>query len=188
MTENELETLLEWRLKRGYKGLGIRNDDKAWVVNYGPSEARTSRNFSFNSEYDLQVLWQLDEACMFLEQACFKSNYNLKMFGLTRVSRVRKNITDGNDLEGVFLERHANGLIRLQFQLHMPPSRFKYTIPKKMHNNEMYISWCLAFGRQIRALCFDAKNNDLTRKKIDAAWLDFLTLLKDEHYPHGGKR
>ncbi len=177
MNENELKKLLLWRLKRGYRGLSLRPDKKAWVVNYGPNDKRTSKNFPFNARYDLMVLWQLDEACLFLENKSRKTDAQFQVFGKTRISRLRHKIADGNDLEGVFLEKHNNGLLRLQFQLYMPSVRYKYTIPKKLHD-PVSISWCLAFGRQLRALSFDKEMDNLSKENMDAAWLEFVQFLK----------
>ncbi len=183
MNDTELKQLLLWRLKRGYKGLTIRPDKKAWAVNYGPVGQRTSKNFPFNPEYDLLVLWQLDEACIFIESNSNKANAQYKMFGPTKVSRLRRELTDGNDLEGVFLEKHNNGLLRLQFQLYMPTIRYKYTIPKKLHD-PVSISWCLAFGRQLRALSFDKDMDDLSQDNMDVAWSEFVQFLKRKKNIH----
>ncbi len=178
MTEKELNQILLWRLKRGYKGLSLRSDKKAWVVNYGPTSKRTSRNFPFNAKYDLMVLWQLDEACAFVEEACLKINTRFQMFGPSRVSRLRNKMTDGNDMEGVSLEKHANGTLRLNFKLHMPSVRYKFSIPKKMHNDDIAIGWCLAFGRQMRGLSFDFKTDTLSEEIMQQAWGTFIENLK----------
>ena len=178
MNDAELKQLVEWRHKRGYRGLNLRQDGKAWVVGYGPSSARTSKNFLFTAKFDLQVLWQLDEACRFVEEKCNKIDARFQMFGPSRVSRLRHEMADGNDMEGVLLEKHANGTLRLSFQLHMPSVRYKFTIPKKMHNDDIAIGWCLAFGRQIRALSFDFKTDTLSEEIIRQAWGTFIENLK----------
>lgn len=177
MNNDELAQILRWRLKRGYKGLNIRPDGRAWVVSYGRN--RTTKNFPFNSKFDLKVLWQLEEACEFLELISSKSNPNIKMFGPQRLSKVRHVMKDGNDMEGVFIERHTSGLLRLQFQLHMPSEKYKFVIPKKLRTEEG-ISWCLAFARQVRALSFVKENKDLTKENIKAAWKEFKSTLQHE--------
>ncbi len=181
MDERELKQLLSWRLKRGYNALNLRSDYKSWVVGYGPKNNRTSKNFPFDAKYDLMVLWQLDEACLFLEKNCRKIDMQYQLYGPTRISRLRHKMTDGNDLEGVFLERHKNGVIRLQFQLHMPTERYKFSIPKKLHNDEMAISWCLAFGRQVRALSFYKETDYLEQEAIKAAWKELTSFLLTKH-------
>ena len=177
MTEQELNQLLHWRKKRGYKGLNLRGDKKAWTVNFGPNHARSSKNFPFTASNTNYVLWQLEEACEFLESVNPKSFPDRKMFGEQRQSRIRHLIVDGNDLEGVFLERHSDGLIRLQIQLHLPHRRLKYAVPKKLHD-EVSLSWVLAFGRQIRGVSFDHWQDDLTNESVKAAWRDFIEILK----------
>ena len=182
MDEQEIKQLLSWRVKRGYKALNLREGNKAWTVGYGPKNKRTSKNFTFDPKYDLQVLWQLEEACSFLENNCRKIEPQYQHLGPTRVCRLRHEMTDGNDMEGVFLERHANGVIRLQFQLHMPTERYKFAIPKKLHNDEMALSWCLAFGRQVRGLSFFKETDYLEHEAIKTAWKNFTKLLLTQHF------
>ena len=179
MTEQELLTLLHWRWKRGYKGLTLRRDGIAWVVNYFKGETRTSKNFKFDPTYDASVLWQLDEACGFLEQVTTKNEKNYKMFGKTRISRVRREMCDGNDLEGVFLEKHANGVFRLQFQSNMPNNKYRFVVPKDIRD-EARLAWILAFGRQARANSFFVDHR-IIESRINEAWKQLIVALRDKH-------
>ena len=185
MTDEELKKLLSWRVKRGYKGLNLRPDMKAWVVNFDKGETRTSRNFSFNRNDYMSILWYLDEACCFVEKLSVKNQMKVKMFGESKISRLRQTMRHGNDMEGVFLESHSGGTFRLQVCLHMQ-GRFKLHIPKSITNEET-ISWCLAFGRQLRALSFDVNSKDLSEEDIKVIWKEFLSLVKEKKMPYSLK-
>ena len=192
MTTEELRQLLEWRQIRGYKGLNLRNDNRAWVVNFDRGEKRTSKNFPFNADFNLHALWQLDEACAFVEGLGVKSQLDIKMFGESRVSRIRKKMVDGNDLEGVFLEHHRNDSYRLSVTLNLG-GRVKLHIPKKM-SNQTSLSWALAFGRQLRALSFYQRGNTLSEEEIKIIWKDFIQeirnnglLFKPDSFEHSVK-
>ncbi len=67
--------------------------------------------------------------------------------------------------------------MRIHFQTQMPTMRFKFGIPLKMQN-EIVISWALAFARQIRGLSFDGQHQDLTELAVNEAWEEFLLGLK----------
>ena len=189
MTKDELLQLLAWRRKRGYKGLSLRGDGKAWCVVFEKKGAktRTSKNFPFTAKYDMHVLFQLNEACEYLEQVTAKVNPDIKMFGETRVSRLKHKITDGNDMEGVLLEWHSNNSVRIQFLAHMldpnaPVKRFKFSVPIKIRD-DWRLGWTLAFARNIRALMVDGKHNNLTEGNIKAAWKEFCQNLKEDNGP-----
>ncbi len=178
MNIDEIKTLCGWRVSRGYRGLTLRKDFGAWLVSYEGETGRTSKNFPFNIERDMHVLWQLDEACQFLKETLSTKHQFLRMFGPGTVSLNRSDFSDGNDCRGVALEKHRAGTIRVLVQLHNSDIRHKFVIPRKVRN-EAINAWCLAFARQIRALSCQGSHVTITEAQVKLAWREFLAALME---------
>ena len=177
MTLDNLEQLLKWRVRRGYRGLTLRSlDNSAWIASFGEGKSRSSKNFKFNPNSNIDVLWQLDEACKFLEKISAKTDKGFQMFGPERLSRTRHVMKHGNDLEGVLIESRGVGGYRLQICLR-ERDRIKLWMPQSL-SNEISHSWMISFGRQIRALTYDSKNDDMSIDDIKDAWKEFTQGLK----------